>query len=200
MQSPNQSSQAVPVDDQHARQQEFMLAVENHRPRVFRYLLASSRDVDMAETLTQECFLKAFRNWATFRGDSSVLTWLMRIAINLQRDHWRNRRLQFWLQKSKNAIDVDEVCDSLPSQTSSPEQQVLAREQVAQVWQAIERLSENQRTVFLLRFVEDLKCSEIADATGLREGTIKVHLSRALRSVRAELGRPPRAFNDSFAH
>lgn len=75
--------------------QEFSRVVEVHRPQIFRFLLASLRDVDLAETLTQECFLKAHRNWSRFRGDSSPMTWLMRIAINLQKDHWRNRRMQF---------------------------------------------------------------------------------------------------------
>ena len=72
---------------------EFESIVASHRPQIFRFLLASLRDVDLAETLTQECFLKAHRNWASFRGDSSAMTWLMRIAINLQKDYWRNRRM-----------------------------------------------------------------------------------------------------------
>ena len=78
--------------------EEFSAVVTKHRPQIFRFLLSSTRDVDLAETLTQECFLKAHRNWGSFRGESSAMTWLMRIAINLQKDHWRNRRMQFWRQ------------------------------------------------------------------------------------------------------
>ncbi len=62
--------------------------------------------MDLAETLTQDCFLKAHRNWASFRGESSAMTWLMRIAINLQKDHWRNRRMQFWRQTQRHAVDL----------------------------------------------------------------------------------------------
>src|SRR5450432_4052226 len=83
--------------------QEFSLVVSAHRQQIFRFLLASTRDVDLAETLAQECFLKAFRNWASFRGESTALTWLMRIAINVQKDHWRNRRLQFWRTTRTNS-------------------------------------------------------------------------------------------------
>ncbi len=168
--------------------QEFSHVVETHRPQIFRFLLASLRDVDLAETLTQECFLKAHRNWARFRGDSSAMTWLMRIAINLQKDHWRNRRLQFWRHTRINSVDLDEASDWLPSGESSAEQQLLAREQVRQVWKAVAKLSERQRTVFLLRYVEERDLSEIAQATGLSEGTVKAHLSRALTKVRMELG------------
>src|SRR5262245_5315828 len=85
---------------------EFDSVVADHRAQIFRFLLASTRDVDLAETLTQDCLLKAHRNWANFRGESSVLTWLMRIAINLQKDHWRNRRLQFWRQTRTNSVDL----------------------------------------------------------------------------------------------
>ena len=89
--------------------QEFSHVVSAHRQQIFRFLLASTRDVDLAETLTQEAFLKAFRNWASFRGESTALTWLMRIAINVQKDHWRNRRLQFWRTTRTNSVDVDEA-------------------------------------------------------------------------------------------
>jgi RNA polymerase sigma-70 factor, ECF subfamily len=168
--------------------QEFERVVASHRMQIFRFLLASTRDVDLAETLTQDCFLKAHRNWSSFRGESSAMTWLMRIAINLQKDHWRNRRMQFWRQTRTNAVDLDDASDWLPSGERSAEQKMLAREQVAHVWRAVENLSERQRTVFLLRYVEDLELKEIAQATGLGEGTVKAHLSRALGRVRAELG------------
>jgi RNA polymerase sigma-70 factor (ECF subfamily) len=168
--------------------EDFTCVVERHRPQIFRFLLASTRDVDLAETLTQECFLKAHRNWSRFRGDSSAMTWLMRIAINLQKDHWRNRRMQFWRRTQTNSVDLDEASEWLPSGESSAETQLLAREQVKRVWESVKGLSERQRTVFLLRFVEERELSEIAQATGLSEGTVKAHLSRAVGRVRAELG------------
>ncbi len=170
-----------------AAAEDFSSVVEAHRPQIFRFLLASTRDVDLAETLTQECFLKAYRNWERFRGESSAMTWLMRIAINLEKDHWRNRRIQFWRHTRTNSVDMDEASEWLPSGERSVEQQMLAREQVGRVWKAVAGLSERQRTVFLLRYVEDLELSEIAQATGLNEGTVKAHLSRALGKVRGEL-------------
>src|ERR1039458_2040702 len=159
--------------------EEFSAVVARHRPQIFRFLLSSTRDMDLAETLTQDCFLKAHRNWSSFRGESSVLTWLMRIAINLQKDHWRNRRMQFWRRTQSNAVPLDEASEWLPSGERSVEQQLLAKERVGQVSKAVEGLSERQRTVFLLRYVEEAELSEIARATGLSEGTVKAHLSRA---------------------
>ena len=174
-------------EDGETAAREFASIVATHRPQIFRFLLASTRDVDLAETLTQECFLKAHRNWASFRGESSAMTWLMRIAINLEKDHWRNRRLQFWRHTRTNSVDLDEASEWLPSGERSVEQQLLAREKVEQVWKIVAKMSGRQRTVFLLRYVEDLELADIARSTGLSEGTVKAHLSRALSKVRTEL-------------
>ena len=110
----------------------------------------------------------------------------MRIAINLQKDHWRNRRIQFWRTTRTKAVDADEASEWLASGESSPEQQLLAREQVKQVWQAVEGLSARQRTMFLLRYVEEMEIAEIGQSMGLSEGTVKAHLSRALGRVRGQ--------------
>jgi RNA polymerase sigma-70 factor (ECF subfamily) len=167
---------------------DFAEVAERYRPQIFRFLLASLRDPDAAETLTQDCLLKAHRNWASFRGESNVMTWLLRIAINLQKDHWRNRRLQFWKLTGKNAVDASDAGQWLPSGESSPEQQTVAKDQVRLVWQAVKELSERQRTVFMLRHVEEMEIHEIASTIGLSERTVKAHLSRAMVRVRAELG------------
>ena len=69
----------------------------------------------------------------------------------------------------------------------SSEDRVLAREQVAQVWRTVvEHLGDRQRTVFPMRYVEELENHEIAQATGIEEGAVRAHLSRALQKVRAQ--------------
>jgi RNA polymerase sigma-70 factor, ECF subfamily len=111
----------------------------------------------------------------------------MRIAINLEKDHWRNRRLQFWRHARTNSVDLDEASDWLPSGERTVEQHLIAKEKVAQVWEVVAKLSGRQRTVFLLRYVEELELADIARSTGLSEGTVKAHLSRAVGKVRAEV-------------
>jgi RNA polymerase sigma-70 factor, ECF subfamily len=167
---------------------EFSTVVDTHRNQIFRFLLASLRDTDLAETLTQECFLRAHCNWDRFRGESSVLTWLMRIAINLQRDHWRNRRVQFWRKTREHSVGLREASEWLPSGEISPEERIVTRERVAQMWKAVNRLSDRQRTLFIMRYGKEQEFGEIARVTGLREASVKAHLSRALARVRAELG------------
>lgn len=166
---------------------EFDVIVQTYRPRVFRFLLASVRDRESAENLTQDCFLRAYRARDQFRGDSSRTTWLMQIAINLVRKHESNSRLKFWRRALRPGLSPADLRDWLPDRQVSPEAAVLAREQVDAIWCVVTQLSERQRTVFLLRFVEEMDLLEIAGATGMKEGTVKTHLFRALQSVRAKL-------------
>lgn len=159
-----------------------------YRPKVFRFILASLRDTDAAETLTQDCFLKAYQARDRFRNECSIDTWLMRIAVNLVRDHARSRRFQFWRRAQLTAKPVESLRDWLSDGQRSPEMSALLKEEVQAVWDAAQALSQNQRTVFLLRFVEDMDLLEIARATGMKEGTVKVHLFRALQAIRNRIG------------
>ena len=167
---------------------DFEALVGLYRPKVFRFALASLRDPDAAETVTQDCFLRAYQARDRFREDCSLQTWLMQIAVNLVRDQIRNRRFQFWRRASRTAQPVDVAGHRIADHARSPEAQTLLHEQVAAIWMAAGKLPERQRTVFLLRFVEDMDLLEIACVTGMKEGTVKTHLFRALRTVRERLG------------
>jgi len=166
---------------------DFDEVVRLYRPRIFRFLMGSLGDRDLAESLTQDCFLKAYTARHQFRGDSSLATWLTRIALNLVRDHLRSRRLRFWQKTRETALDIVDVAEWIPDGASSPEDACLQQERVREIWQAVGTLSRQQRTVFLLRFVEEMELSEIAETTGMNTSTVKSHLYRALRIVRGRV-------------
>ncbi len=170
-------ARTTPLDD-------LETVVALYQPRVFRFLLANLRDRDAAETLTQETFLRAWTARASFREDCSVATWLIRIALNLARDHTRTGRFRFWKHISTSAVDVDEVAASLPNREGSAESHLIAQEQVKLIWETVAGLSPRQRTVFLLRFLEEMEIPEIATVTGLPLGTVKSHVYRALNVIR----------------
>jgi RNA polymerase sigma-70 factor (ECF subfamily) len=159
--------------------------VRTYRPRMLRFVTFSIGDADMAESITQDCFLKAYNGRAGFRGDCSVSTWLTSIAVNLVRDQQRLQKFRFWRQARATAVDITEAANFLPSQECSPENRILAKERAQEVYTALEELSAKQRTVFLMRFVEEMELAEIARATGMPLNTVKTHLHRALKSVRA---------------
>ena len=176
-------SPATPFDD-------LATVIALYEQRVYRFLLASVRDRDLAQTLTQETFLRAWTSRASFRSDCSIATWLIRLALNLVRDHTRTERFRFWKRASATAVDVSEVSAHIPHRESSPEARLIANQQLALVWEAVGQLSERQRSIFLLRFVEELELSEIANITGLPISTVKSHLYRALHSIRARQNNP----------
>lgn len=162
---------------------DFDALVEQYRPRLFRFILASLRNRESAENLTQECFVKAYQAREQFRGAASIPTWLLQIAANLVRDHESSGRLKFWRRALRS--DLTDVMDVVPDRELNPESLLSVKQEVEAIWRAAARLPERQRTVLLLRFVEDLSLLEIADVTGLKLGTVKTHLFRALEAVRA---------------
>jgi RNA polymerase sigma-70 factor (ECF subfamily) len=95
--------------------------------------------------------------------------------------------MQFWRAVTDNAVDFLHASEHLPSREQSLEERVMVHEQVMLVWKSVDNLSSRQRTVFLLRFVEELKISEIAQTVGLTEGAVKCHLARAVQNLRAAL-------------
>jgi RNA polymerase sigma-70 factor, ECF subfamily len=155
-----------------------------YRSRIYRYALLSLRDPDLAETVTQDCFLRAHNARSEFRGDCSLSTWLTRIATNLVRDAVRSRKFQFWKKANASAVDVGDVASRLRAPGISPERAMVLREQLGAVWDSVAALPGKQRSVFILRFVEEMEISEIATAMGLHVGTVKSHLHRGLASVR----------------
>jgi RNA polymerase sigma-70 factor (ECF subfamily) len=176
--SMTEQASATPLDDMDS-------IVATYEQRIFRFHLISIRDRDVAQSLTQDTFVRAWAARHTFRGDCSISTWLMRIALNLIRDHTRTDRFRFWKRVSETAIDVSDISAHVPHRDSSLESRLIASEQMALVWESVAQLSDRQRSVFLLRFLEELELSEIATITGLPISTVKTHLYRALATIRA---------------
>jgi RNA polymerase sigma-70 factor, ECF subfamily len=161
--------------------------VRLHQRRVYRVIFVLVKDADAADTLTQECFLRAYQNLKSFRGECRLDTWLLRIAVNLVRDHAKNRRAGFW----KRLIGLDGAAEDgeirIAAPQASPEQALLAREQLQAVWDAAGGLSEQQRTIFMLRFAEEMSLAEVAEVLGLKVGSVKAQLFRATTHVRKTL-------------
>ena len=161
--------------------------VRTYRPRLLRFVMFSIGDADLAESITQDCFMKAYNGRASFRGDCSVNTWLTSIALNLVRDQQRLQKFRFWRQARATAVDVTEAANFLPSQESSPERTLLTAEKSKQVEAALENLSPNQKMIFMMRFAEEMDLAEIAETIHMPINTVKTHLHWALKSVRAQV-------------
>src|SRR5436309_9560324 len=101
----NSLPSAAVTEEEGISAERFEQLMLQHQRRVYRVIFLLVRDADAADALTQECFVRAFEKRCSFRGESRVDTWLLRIAVNLARDYARNRRASFW----KRLVGLDDV-------------------------------------------------------------------------------------------
>ncbi len=153
-----------------------------HQKLVFRIALRMLGEPEEAANAAQDCFLRAYRAIASCPGsDEGRRRWLLRIVSNLCLDRLRSRKWRWW----KRGLGLEQAAEA--EAFSRPDRDVLAREIGDRLSAALARLSPRQRAVFILRHYEGLALEEITVQLALNIGTVKVHLSRALESLREEL-------------
>ena len=157
-----------------------------YQQRVYRLVLGQTGEPDLAEELTQECFIRAFQRQNSFRGDCQVFTWLARVAINLVRDHYRNRRFALWrrLIRFGDSEPAQERAREVRDPASTPEEHFLRRERLERVSARIRQLTAPQREALLLSAVEGMSIENIARVTNRKPRTVKSHLHRAMMNLR----------------
>src|SRR5262245_42744398 len=120
---------------------DFDAVVRQYWPRIFRFVLASTRDRDAAGSIAQDCLWRAYQARSRFRGDASLNTWLIQIAINLIRDFMRCRRIQFWKRAQVATPNGTSLGAFVPSNGMSPETAAVVRDKMAAVWRGTAALS-----------------------------------------------------------
>ncbi|HEX6088404.1 MAG TPA: sigma-70 family RNA polymerase sigma factor [Thermoanaerobaculia bacterium] len=163
----------------------FGMIVERFQRKIFRTARAIVRDESEADNITQDTFVQAYTHLAKFEGRAELETWLTRIAINKSRDSLRRRRFisLFTLNEEGESEPIIEPLDERPD----PERQMMGSELRNAIVKAERGLSSQQKTIFRLRHYENLSLEEIADHLGLRAGTVRAHLFRAIHKIRREL-------------
>lgn len=164
----------------------FEKLVERHKHKAYRIAFDFTRDREEAKDLSQEAFLRAYTHLQGFDRRSGFYTWFYRIVVNLCLDHHRRNQK---IQKEPFDDSVDHVHDHKErSDNLSPlDKEILARQIVAKVAAALDALPAKQRTVFILRNHQGLSIREIAAVMRAAEGTVKVHLHRAVIALRRSL-------------
>jgi RNA polymerase sigma-70 factor (ECF subfamily) len=161
--------------------------VDRYQHRVYTLCLRWMGDEQVAEEVAQDVFLALFRSLADFRGDSQLSTWIFRVVIN----HCKNRRLY----RKRRATDRHEPLEGDGGEDDPPRQiagdgpptdhAIHRGEAEVLVREALAALDEEQRSIIVMRDVEDLSYEEIGEILNLPRGTVKSRLHRA----RAELAR-----------
>ena len=137
-------------------------------------------DAELVHDLSQEAFLKAFRNFSQLRNRKAFSSWLYRTVQNLLRDQIRakkRRRTTLW---SNDDLDVVQAAPEVPDAVD-------LAEDAGRALAAVRTLPERYREPFLLRHTENLSYTEIADVLGIRPNAVRVRMHRARQMLRAEL-------------
>ena len=164
--------------------------------RIYTLALHYTRSQPDAEDLSQEVWLKAFKAINSFRGDSSVYTWLRQIMVNTFLNHKRAETLRreelISAAFENDSSNVDDDLSFMLNETPyRVEEDYERRILVERVMRALGELSSQQRLIFLLKHREGMTYEEISKAFGCSTGTIKKSLFRAVQKLREQMGVAP---------
>ena len=175
----------------------FATLMRRYEARLTKYVNGFVKNNDLAQDLTQEVFLRAYRSRKTYTPKASFAAWIYRIATNLCHDEFRKRRASptvslntsFTFQlNEKGDEETCELHEMLPDDSvSPPDVEIEKEEQKARLRSAIESLSEKHRAVILMHVYKDMEYAEIAKQLGCSVGTVKSRMHYAIKSLKRML-------------
>ncbi|MBS0632284.1 MAG: sigma-70 family RNA polymerase sigma factor, partial [Verrucomicrobia bacterium] len=196
-QSPNAANEAAHDSELVRRFKEgeepaFVEIMERYRSKIYSITLGFLHDRTDAEEITQDTFIRAYRGLVNFRGDSSLATWLYRIAVNLA----RNRYWYFHRRHRQDALSLDHqltqesestFADLIADSAQDPAQETAVSEFSGLVETCLAQLDSRHREILVLRNALNRSYEEIATALGINVGTVKSRIARARENLRAKL-------------
>jgi len=165
----------------------FVEIIGRYQRKILSIALSLLRNRADAEEIVQDTFIRAHRGLAGFRGDSSLATWLFRIAVNLSHNRHRyycRRRTTVSLDCSLNDRSGLTIGDVVAADSSNPASEAVTDEFTTLVASCMEKLEPRQREILLLRNMLSRSYDEIAQALGINVGTVKSRIARARESLR----------------
>lgn len=166
-------------------QKAFDELMKRYERRIFGYLLRSVRNYEDAEELTLEVFFKAYRALGAWEPKAKFSTWLYTIASNLSIDYHRAKSRQpIFVLEDEEVIENRLIATDI---SSNPEKNLEDKERGRMIREAVDELSAKQKTVFMLARYEGMQIKEVAETLGMAEGTVKIHLHRAIKKLQTLL-------------
>jgi RNA polymerase sigma-70 factor, ECF subfamily len=167
----------------------FAEIVARYRGKMYSIALSHLRNHSDAEEIAQDTFIRAHRGLARFRGDSSLATWLHRIAFNLSRNRYkyyfcRRRHAMLSLDCTLNDDNKSTFADLIASEAPSPAREATSTEFTELVNHSMEKLGMRQREILILRNGMDQSYGQIARTLGISIGTVKSRIGRAREKLR----------------
>jgi RNA polymerase sigma-70 factor (ECF subfamily) len=166
----------------------FTQLVEDNQDRLFASMLQVTCSPDEAEEVVQEAFIRAFIKLDTFQRNSQFFTWLYRIAFNAALTRRRRKRARISLDQCRedNGLEVIDTADSV-------DEPMLRRERIMMVREALQTLTEEHRSILVLREMQEHSYEDIAEILDISIGTVRSRLSRSRRQLKLALEAMQRA-------
>jgi RNA polymerase sigma-70 factor (ECF subfamily) len=167
--------------DDHARLYEAMV---KHKTYLFRMAFSILRHTEDAEDAVQATYLSAWTAWDSFRGQSSLKTWLTTIVMNKALTELRTKRRQTWLSMDGDPALMMDAEWQLAAGQVTPEQDAIREQSVQRVRERLSYLPKQTQGIVMLRYLQELSVEEIARARGTTQGAVKGHLHRGCKALR----------------
>jgi len=152
--------------------------VDTYYEHIYLFMRRLGHDCQVSEDLTQESFLQAWQHVGQLREGKALNGWLYRIAGNVSKHYWRRH-------KTRKTISIEDAHVAGSSEAGDRAGDI---EQLGQLKNAVARLPQKLRQVVVLHYMQNLTIAEAAEVVGVREGTFKSRLNRALRILRKQVG------------
>jgi len=166
------------VDRFHAgEEQAFNILTLRYQEKIYWVVRRMIPDHDEADDIVQDVFIRAYHSLKSFKGESSVYTWLYRIAVNLSLNEIRRKKIRKTFSLDESTTGQHRTDDDTPVEAMERE------EQSQMIRDAIERLQEKQKKVFILRYYEELPYEEIAKIVQTSVGGLKANYFHAVRKI-----------------
>ena len=157
----------------------FPILYERFSDKVYNTALSYTKNIEDAEEITQDVFIKIYKSAATFKGNSTLNTWIYRIAINTS--------LNYLKKKNRFAFFKSSLTSSQSVDLEHPGVLLEQKENAAMLYKVIDCLPDNQKTAFILSFIEDLPRQEVANIMEISLKAVESLLQRAKKNMRSEL-------------
>lgn len=165
----------------------FRLLVDRFQDKIFKTCLSILNDRDDADDLTQEVFIEAFRSIRSFKSQSTLSTWLYRIAVNKSFNFIRSAKRKAFLQ-TVGLLQIPDIPEKPVNFDAEDESEVL-KQQKKLIWQAIRSLPEKQKAAFVLHKITGLSYAEIAQTLRITLPAVESLIFRAKRNLQKRLSR-----------
>lgn len=156
----------------------FEQIMREYGTRVLRLVTFLVKDRNVAEDLTQDVFVKVYRHLPRFRGESSIHTWIYRIAVNECKGHLRSWTFRQILPRSWIKWDSDVSTEHIVMHQSERDELVVQ----------VQNLPSMYRQVIVLHYYADLSITEVANVLSVSEGTVRTRLHRARQQLKKQMG------------